>query len=127
MKEKDYKRYKKRVHKLLKQWIPLLKLDAWYIQVDWYDDKTEFAKGGNRFTAMQIDVDWHYFRARLSVCVPVIAEIDDDRLEWGVVHELCHIIANEMRENDPDLKHEERVVSHLASAFLSVRGATNVS
>jgi hypothetical protein len=121
MKRKAYKRHKRRAHRLFKQWIPVLGLGYWHIEIDWYDDTVEFAKGENRTTAMRIDTDWHYCRARVSVCVPMIATLDDATLDWAVCHELCHALVNELREPDGDRKHEERVATMLAKAFIWTR------
>jgi len=46
--------------------------------------------------------------------------MDGDEIERAVVHELCHILVNEMREDE--IHHEERVVTGLQKAFMWVAG-----
>ena len=42
-------------------------------------------------------------------------------INYMVVHELLHVLVNEMREEGID--HEERVVTHLAKAALGISNA----
>ncbi len=60
-----------------------------------------------------------------------VADLPDEELERVFVHECCHVLVAEMREWGPgdmtqaaceiSLKHEERVVCGLTSAFLWTR------
>jgi predicted SprT family Zn-dependent metalloprotease len=61
---------------------------------------------------------WMYLTARIQVNLLALEYIDNDDLEDVAVHELCHILVNEMREGE--LHHEERVVTWLTKAFFWV-------
>ncbi|KKL89323.1 hypothetical protein LCGC14_1915860 [marine sediment metagenome] len=65
--------------------------------------------------------------ATVAFNISALKELDDHDLEVVVVHEMCHVLVNEMRADrggEPthgSVAHEERVVSTLAQAFLTVR------
>ena len=117
-------------HDLLKEafakWIPRLGL-AWYdLEVVYYDDPGEIlqrfrqADNGGVVPAF-VAANWMYADAKISVNLPAFDELDADKIEKIVVHELCHILVNEMREGE--LHHEERVVTGLTKAFFWVAAA----
>jgi len=58
---------------------------------------------------------WNYYTAALDFSHVMLASMKDAEIERVVLHELLHIVVNEMRENGID--HEERVVSHLTMIF----------
>jgi len=62
---------------------------------------------------------WMYLEADITFDMPLISCVSDQKLEEIVVHEMIHILVNEMRERGID--HEERVVTLLTNAFLTVK------
>jgi predicted SprT family Zn-dependent metalloprotease len=71
---------------------------------------------------MRVFPDWRYMHAYIGVCVPSVARVSDEELENAVVHELVHILVNEMQKKDQD--HEERAVTLTTKAILFVRDLT---
>lgn len=109
-------------------------LDWWTLKFIWdRDDKCDIdsaASGGGQCLA-HTKVFWQYIRAELTFHLPSVAEENDKHLESAVIHELTHILVNEMRwvdahtsEGDDlhhNIDHEERVVTTLTQAFEWVR------
>ncbi len=60
--------------------------------------------------------DWRYGDAFVHFNVPAFVGMSADDIERVVVHELCHVLVNEMTATGID--HEERVVTGLTKAFL---------
>lgn len=125
MKKKAAKKQQKRVQHFLDLWTEPLGLGAWHTSVTFYRtaDAYREATGASAGGVMMCDCAWQYEDAHVSVNLERAAGMDDARLEYCVVHELCHALVNELREDDPDIKHEERVVTQLAKAFRWARNA----
>lgn len=122
VKRKAYKRTRNRARRHFEKWTYLLGLGWWDVEVHWYDSGKAFRKASGatgRNVAMRINADWRYAAATIHVNVPALAGLSDEELERGVVHELCHALVNEMREDG--IGHEERVVTMLSKAFMWVR------
>lgn len=128
--DKDFKTQRRRVQALLDKWLQPLGLLWWKIDVTW--DKATICddKGPDREHCLaHVHVQWEYLQAAITFHLFKILDENDENLERIVVHELCHILVKEMRApiapsdevNDEWRKHEERVVSALASAFLWTR------
>ena len=62
-------------------------------------------------TMATCDADWRYFEATLNFSFIKMYDLEEEEIEKIVIHELLHIVVNEMREDG--IEHEERVVSHL--------------
>ena len=99
---------------LLEQWIRILGLGYWDIVVEYVEG---YSKARQNLLAM-VETHWEYQSAYITVYLSQVAYRSDEELEHDLVHELCHVLVNEMREEDLDDKHEERVATSLASAFL---------
>lgn len=105
------------------KWIPRLGLAWWDIDIVYYNDPYEIIQ---RFRTIEtgemvpatVTAQWMYADAKISINLPVFEFIEPDRIERVIVHELCHILINEMREDD--IHHEERVVTQLTKAFFWV-------
>lgn len=122
MNEEKFKEQQARVEAYFEKWLTPLGLRWWTIDFIWRDDGCDRRRDTpTRRCAMHTFASWPYSEAAITVHVERLASVTDEKLEWIVVHELCHILVNEMRENDID--HEERVTSALASAFLWTREA----
>lgn len=118
-------------HDLIKaafaKWMPRLGLAWWDIDIVYYDDPYEIL---NRFripddggmVPANVTTYWMYGTAKISINLPAFAEIEPDEIESIAVHELCHILVAEMRE--PEMHHEERVVTGLTKAFLWTESMT---
>ena len=117
MKAKKAAALRARCQALFDAWIAATGLGYWDITINYIDDTSEFTKPNGNQVAMRTYVMWQYLDIRIDVCLPHIKHMDDDQLEYVIVHELCHALVNELRENDADGKHEERVVTHLAKAL----------
>ena len=121
MNDKEYEKLKARIVQLTDKWQVMLGLKWW--RVTYYyereNSKTEpncdeghSKLGGSTFT------QYPYKTAQVYFYLPALEGLDAKELENLVVHELVHILVNEMRYFDKDQAHEERVVSDLTSAFL---------
>jgi len=119
-----------RIRRVIKQWHDRLGLGWWYVDYLYERDPAPSHDDGQtrittRATATAL---WDQGSATITFFMTVIADLDDDQLEYTVVHEMCHIIVREMREDrladettHPNIAHEERVVTNLARAFITVR------
>lgn len=63
--------------------------------------------------------DWRYKRADIHWTRGVVSEMTDDELAEAFVHELVHVMVNEIGTSDD---HEERVCTEIARAFMSIAG-----
>jgi hypothetical protein len=110
-------------HDLLKaafaKWIPALGLAWWDIDICYYDDPASilqnFRRDDDRLVLATCDANWIYGTATICINLPAFADRTPEQIERTVVHELCHILVNEMREGE--LHHEERVVTTLTKAI----------
>jgi len=94
-------------------------LGFYSVDLNFYDKEKEFRKAGGNVAVFRVWADWRYLSASIAVNVKAVARLDDDELERAVVHELIHVLVNEMRE--PGIDHEERVVTMLSKAFFWTR------
>ena len=123
MNDQEFEAQRQRILALIDKWVTPLGLRWWRLGFVYYreglprpDDDPEGV------TLFYVTSRWRYLTAHIKVNIPAIADLDDARLEWGFVHEMCHVLVNETRENGGDwLDHEERVCSTLANAFIWAR------
>lgn len=122
MTDAEYRKQRARVQRLLDKWQAPLGLGWWKVTHYWYRESLndDHPDDGQSNIAADTKVNWPYMEAAVRWCLPIIAEQTDARIEWLVLHELCHILVNEMRagEDTARLDHEERVCSTLAAAFV---------
>ena len=112
------------IKKLFEKWTYLLGLRWWNVTITYVDDPEEIIRTF-RVTDDEICVaksycDWRYATCNIYVNFPQLKQMDKKQIVMTIVHELCHALVNEMRENGID--HEERVVTGLAKAFLWTEG-----
>lgn len=69
--------------------------------------------------AGKCEADWRYQESYVYLALNVLRDMDKHDIELVVVHELMHVMLNEMREEGID--HEERVATNLQKAFFWVR------
>jgi hypothetical protein len=123
MNDAEFDTQKNRVAALITKWAGMLGLGKWDIE---YDYRREHAEEANADTVSEIlftaSADWSYQNALITAYLPVIAKYPDEQLEKWTVHELCHILTNELRpaNNNDWLAHAERVCTDLARSFLKV-------
>ena len=103
-------RVKLRIEQLIKKWKRKLWLGQWRIDVLWEWN------GIDGEAAATVNADWKYMIATLKFDLPYCSTLKPDVLLNVIVHELVHLIVNEMREDGVD--HEERVVSHITSILV---------
>lgn len=124
MKDKEYRKQKKRIDRFIEKWKAFLGLRWWSVTINYHDEP--YIGEATVPTAARTTTYWEYNRAVIDFYVPEFTTESDERVEEIVIHEFCHILVNEMRQwhdaND-GVPHEERVVSNLAQAFLWVRDA----
>jgi hypothetical protein len=102
------------------EWINRLGLAWWDIQVHYYDDPGEIVRlfrqidNGDVVPAF-VDSNWMYGSAKISVNLPAVLAMEHHEIERMIVHELCHVLVNEMREDE--IHHEERVVTQLTKTI----------
>lgn len=106
-----------RLRTLFRRWVPLLGLDAWDLTVELAPSDKMSTEVGQQFdTAAECVAVWEYQRATIRFAEPLP---DDVVLENHVVHELMHVVLNELRDV-PKHKNEERTAVMLTRAFLRV-------
>ncbi len=115
---------KEKLDKYFQWWINRLGLRWWKIDLRWANSKRESSymyHDDGTIAMMDCWADWKYMKAEITINMYefVRQNNSDDELEEIVVHELMHILLNEMKEKGID--HEERVAMTLQRAFLWVR------
>lgn len=118
MNEAD-KKTKKRIRRVLKKWLRPLGLLWWNVKIS-YVDTLGIGDRGSEVGARTY-VDWRYAMAHIEFSLSTCRSVSDSDLDTMVLHELVHILVNEMQGDDSDHDHEERVVTTLAKAFQWVR------
>lgn len=98
MTDKEYREQKKRVQKYFDKWYSVLGMGWYRIDRNWDRARSEDAPNEAAITSWQ----WQYRTASITYRLPVIAELDDDKLENVVVHEFAHILTGAMVQNAPD-------------------------
>lgn len=108
------------IQQYAKRWTYRLGLRWWKIDLEFMDDPdsilAEFARDENKTCLATTYTEWCYTAAHICFNVPAWCKLDEGEFERMLLHELCHILVNEMREGE--MHHEERVVSHLQRAFM---------
>lgn len=123
MKRSERKRQIQRVKALAKRWLGPLGLLWWHIETAYYDSEAEFRTATGLDAYMSVCAEWEYGRATISVNLPAIVGIDDERLEFNYVHELGHVFLSEfsVKPDSPEAHHEEHAATVLAKAFIWLR------
>lgn len=129
MDDREYQEQKARVERFTERWLIPLRLDEWHVEVCWHrekEDPDQTPEGARRPSMMLTEVRWQYNDATIHVYLPSVYEVtDDERVEMIVVHEMMHILTNELRPlgemTDEARFHDEHACTMLAKAFLRTR------
>lgn len=111
------KRVKKLAEKSFRFWVHWLGLGFWDVKMGFSKEKVDMGNGN--FRGGLCEVSWEYLSAYITIYPKAIKHLDEGEIEKVVLHELMHVLVNEMRE-DGQL-HEERVATQLEKAFLWVK------
>jgi hypothetical protein len=110
---------RKFIRKTFEKWIYRFGLRWWDVHVVFIDEPDDIIKtfGGpdENLVLASTHVDWRYSLAFVDVNLPALMKLSEDAIERVVVHELCHVLINEMRERA--VHHEERVATQLTKAI----------
>lgn len=118
MNDASFAREKERVLTLSRHWRDLLGLSRWEITYAFFLENIPHDDDAT----MTCSVRWPYQTAYIRVNCSATEDMDDEHLETVFVHEMGHILVNQMRPDDgPCTPDEERVVTMIADAILQVR------
>ena len=117
MNDLEYEETKARVMEVFERWRYALGLNMWLLHMEW--SRTEKRSGAAGWVAGEATADWRYQEATIEWYLPVVMDMDAERLEYVVLHELGHVLLHEMRESGGEggIDHEERVVTQVAKAL----------
>ena len=109
-----------RIEALADKWLAPLGLKQWRrITFEYCLNRAEFGTGNNE-ALMVVSADWRHTEAVVDVNVLYIAEQDDADLEHCFLHEMVHILLDEISDEE-QRGHVERVTTQVARAFQWVR------
>lgn len=114
MTDKDFEKQKNRIRKYTNKWRSLLGLWIWTGNIGFSEDRKKGEAEGTEALA-DVYADWKYLDYDITFYLPCFVKKTEKDVERVVIHEMCHILVNEMREEG--LKHEERVVSGLTNVL----------
>ena len=110
----------KKIRKACETWTYRLGLKWWEIEFNFVTDKAEaykmFGYDQESVVMARSYPDWRYMICTIYLNIPAMKSKEAWEVEKIIIHELCHALVNEMREDGLD--HEERVVTGLTKAFL---------
>jgi hypothetical protein len=130
MTDGQFARQQARVLKAYNRWHTPTGMAAWIVSHGWHRDGTAGKPEdhhGESFPLARASVAWEYLHVTFHWNLSEIADKTDAELDRVVRHEICHALVNEMRMDPIDMtrqhaadamKHEERVVSTLATILL---------
>ncbi len=128
MTDKEYRSARSKVLKIYNSWKNELGLRDWAIRLHFERDVPEES---TPFVVLGLtSASWAYKIAEVTFKLENFKDRTDYEIEEIVVHELCHILVCEMRTTvgsrelaDEMNRHEERVATQLARAFIWTRDA----
>lgn len=121
MTDKEYRKQKARVKKFWGKWFNTLGLHWWGIDLYWQRERNEDEPSELGHTSS----NWQYRTAAVTFNIPVVAEINDDKLEEAVVHEMTHILVAPIQDFRDDQARDitELTVTTVARALIWSREA----
>lgn len=127
----SHKRERRRILRAVDHWRPILGLAEWELALTFHAGKFIDADGKACEAIASTAARWQYLHGSLAFNTDLTAELSQPALERVVVHELAHLVVNEMRaqnlpdgwhRDEGDAAHEERVVSLVTAAVLRAAG-----
>ena len=110
-----------RIEALWSEWAPRM-IAGWDIEHGYHEGPFEDSTGEDSEDAIAtVSVDWRYIHGSVGWNLLLVAETTDADLLDTVVHEMTHILVNEMRTALLDIDHEERVCTTITRAILAAR------
>lgn len=111
----------------IQRWAPLLELDHWKIVLDVDHDDHTHAADEHESAVLSIHSDWRYRHAAIVAYAKVLEQEEPEDLEEYVVHELCHAVLCELRDQKKSawINAEERTATILARSFVRTRRAAD--
>jgi hypothetical protein len=135
--DEELKHQIERIRPLITRWPQQLGLGQWLLTFGYARSGAEDSggrEGGKWGTMAEVQADWRYKQAYVTFYMPQVSQTDDSELEYAFVHELCHILVNELRGPKLEYKdgsngraREESVVTAMAKAYLWVRDSVLTS
>jgi hypothetical protein len=120
---KDFKQIRSLIKASMKKWKDLLWLSNWEAVFNY---NYEYPVNNSKETVLaSVQVSWEYEKIQVDFYLPTLLDngyTEEKQIDSIVIHELIHAVVNEMREKDPDHKHEERVVTHLTNIIFGLYG-----
>lgn len=131
MKDREYNAVRDFCKPLAQKWLPLMGCSWDKVHLQWSDHLFSVDQDGHvPECAAFCHADWRYMEATITFsCARLWDHFKEDGtpedpeyIEEIVIHEIGHILLNEMRAYDEDrhpetVGHEERVVTRMARAF----------
>lgn len=128
MTDAEVARYNEKITALANKWIPLLHLEPWHIDFILTRSHLREKESPMGFpTVAETISHWAYKSAVIEFFLPSLESEDEASFEHYFVHELMHVLLNEMQSWTLDRNHEESVATHLAKAFLTTYHSSALS
>jgi hypothetical protein len=112
-------KHKKLLKRAVKVWTHRLGLRWWHVTFVLTSNKKlikdVLRTGKGKSILGRTYADWKYRTATIYINVPALKGRTERFIEQLIVHELMHVLINEMREGE--IHHEERVATSLTEAI----------
>ena len=125
MNDQEYETTKARIRALNEKWATLL-VEGWQLGLAFVREDFKVDDEISPGTLATSNARWPYKVALISFNMPHCLENNDEELEEAFVHELCHLLVNELRWREGEdkdgyrMEHEEHACTELARAFIRV-------
>lgn len=116
MNDKQFKDQKKRIESLIHKWFKPIGMGWW--QVDFHYERERADQSPD--TVGMTTSNWQYRTGDITFFLPTCSEINDDKLEEAVVHELTHILVSPLQDLSDDRARDitEFTVTSIARALI---------
>lgn len=118
---KKLSRTNKAVRALADHWATTLGM-RWFedFKIQTYNTRNDLPEDHGQYpTCGFATVMWEYKKATVGFCLEMLVELSPVEIERVIVHEICHVLVNAMREYEKmGIKVEEMVVTNLTQALL---------
>lgn len=112
---KELQATQKCVSLLLDEWIGIMGLSNWKIDVEYFPEHRHEAPG----TDAMVNPSWEYKFANMRVYLPRFMHLSKKSTEYIIIHELCHCLINPVCPKHSKL--EELVVTEMTQAFMRLK------